>query len=149
MWFTRQSSRVERPLSRARESERLEIPFFVPSGPLPQTGGNPAALSAAKRMARYRHSNGGRMAPMSTVKLELEDDLLALLQKTNQPLEKAAREMIVLELYRRGVLSSGKAAQHLGMSRLAFIQHASDLAIAYFDMTKDEWEAEKAAAKSL
>jgi len=89
------------------------------------------------------------MAIMSSVTIELEDDLLALLQKTNQPLERAAREMIVLELYRRGVLSSGKAAEHLGMSRLAFIEHASDLGIAYFDMTKDEWEAEKAAAKSL
>jgi len=89
------------------------------------------------------------MVSMNTVKLDLEDDLEALLQQTNQPLEKAAREMIVLELYRRGVLSSGKAAEHLGMARLAFIQHASDLGIAYFDMTKDEWEAEKAAAKSL
>jgi len=89
------------------------------------------------------------MVAMSTVKLDLEDDLLVLLQKTNQPLEKAAHEMIVLELYRRGELSSGKAAEHLGMSRLAFIQHASDLGIACFDMTKDEWEAEKAAAKSL
>jgi predicted HTH domain antitoxin len=86
---------------------------------------------------------------MSMLKLDLEDDLEALLQQTNQPLEKAAREMIVLELYRRGVLSTGKAAEHLGMARLAFIQHASDLGIAYFDMTKDEWEAEKAAAKSL
>jgi hypothetical protein len=89
------------------------------------------------------------MTAMSTVKLDLEDDLLALLQKTNQPLEQAAREMIVLELYRRGVLPSGKAAEHLGMSRLAFIQYASDLGIAYFHMTRDEWEAEKAAAKSL
>jgi predicted HTH domain antitoxin len=87
---------------------------------------------------------------MSTVvKVDLEDDLRVLLQETNQPLEKAAREMIVLELYRRGVLSSGRAAEHLGMSRLAFIQHASALGIAYFDMTKVEWEAEKAAAKSL
>jgi hypothetical protein len=89
------------------------------------------------------------MVAMSTVKLDLEDDLLVLLQKTNQPLEKAAREMIVLELFRRGLLSNGKAAEHLGMARLAFIQHASDLGIAYFDMTRDKWEAEKAAAKSL
>ncbi len=89
------------------------------------------------------------MESMSLVKLDLEADLEALLQQTNQPLEKGAREMIVLELYRRGVLSTGKAAEHLGMSRLAFIQHASDLGIAYFDMTKAEWEAEKAAAKSL
>ena len=86
---------------------------------------------------------------MSTVKLVLEDDLEALLQQTNQPVETAAREMIVLELYRRGVLSSGKAGEHLGMSRLAFIHHASDLGIAFYDMSKDEWEAEKAAAKSL
>lgn len=87
--------------------------------------------------------------PVSTVKLDLDEDLAALLQKTNQPLEQAAREMIVLELYRRGALSSGKAAELLGMSRFAFIQHASDLGIAYFDMTKDEWDAERAAAKSL
>jgi hypothetical protein len=40
---------------------------------------------------------------MSAVKLELEDDLLALLRKTDTSLEKAAREMIVLELYRRGI----------------------------------------------
>ncbi len=48
--------------------------------------------------------------------------------------------MIVLEVYRRGSISSGKAAELLGTSRLAFIQHASSL-----EMTEDEWAAEKAA----
>jgi predicted HTH domain antitoxin len=80
---------------------------------------------------------------------ELDDDLAELLEGEEQPLQQTTREMLVVELYRRRTVSSGKAAQLLGMPRLTFIQHASRLGIPYFDMTKDEWEAEKAAAKSL
>jgi predicted HTH domain antitoxin len=76
--------------------------------------------------------------------VEIEDSLAALLHQTNQPLDKAAREMIVLELYRRGSLSSGRAAELLGMARMDFIHYTSRLGIPYIDMTKDEWEAEKA-----
>jgi predicted HTH domain antitoxin len=57
--------------------------------------------------------------------------------------------MIVLELYRRGTISSGKAGELLGMPRIDFIKHASRLGIPFFDMTDDEWEAEKAALKNL
>jgi predicted HTH domain antitoxin len=81
---------------------------------------------------------------MSTTRIELDDDLATLLHQTNQPVQDAAREMIVLELYRRGTISSGKAAELLGMPRLGFIQHASRLGIPHIDMTSDEWEAEKA-----
>ena len=81
---------------------------------------------------------------MSTIKIDLDDDLAALLHQTNQTVQSAAREMIVLELYRRGTISSGKAAELLGMARLAFIQHASRLGIPLIDMTADEWKAEKA-----
>ncbi len=51
-------------------------------------------------------------------------------------------ELIVLELYRRGHLSSGKAAELLGMERIGFIRYASRLGLPYFDMTESEWEAE-------
>ena len=71
----------------------------------------------------------------------------ALLHQTNQPVQAAAREMIVLELYRRGAISSGKAAELLGTSRLASITH-SGLGIPYLEMTEDEWAAEKAASES-
>lgn len=81
---------------------------------------------------------------MSPIKIDLDEDLAALLHETNQTVENAAREMIVLELYRRGAISSGKAAELLGMPRVGFIQHASRLGIPYIDMTPDEWEAEKA-----
>ena len=86
---------------------------------------------------------------MSSVKIEIEEPLAALLHQTNQPVQEAGREMIVLELYRRGNISSGKAAELLGTSRLAFIQNASRLGIPFFDTTEDEWAAEKAALKAL
>jgi predicted HTH domain antitoxin len=79
---------------------------------------------------------------MSTVHLELDDDLVGLLGQLDQPVQRVARELIVLELYRQGVASSGKVAQLLGMSHLEFIQHASRLGIPYFAMTPDEWKAE-------
>ncbi len=55
----------------------------------------------------------------------------------------------MLELYRCATISSGKAAQLLGMSRFEFTRHASRLGIAFFDLTDDEWEAERAQSKSL
>jgi predicted HTH domain antitoxin len=86
---------------------------------------------------------------MSSVKIEIDEPLAALLHQTNQPVQQAGREMIVLELYRRGTISSGKAAELLGMPRIDFIKHASGLGIPFFDMTDDEWESEKATLKNL
>jgi hypothetical protein len=56
--------------------------------------------------------------------------------------------MIVLELYRRGAISSGKAGDLLRMPRLDFIRHASQLGIPNIDMTAEEWENEKAAVSA-
>lgn len=89
-----------------------------------------------------------RSGVMNTVKIDLQEGLAALLHQTNQPVQEAAREMIVLELYRRGAISSGKAAELVGMPRLDFIRHASHLGIPNIDMTGDEWEAEKATLEA-
>ena len=86
---------------------------------------------------------------MNTVKINLEEDLVALLRQLNQPVQKTAHELIVLELYRRGTISSGKAAELLGMTRWEFIAHASHLGIPYFAMTEDEWEAEHKRSETL
>jgi predicted HTH domain antitoxin len=86
---------------------------------------------------------------MSTVTLELEDDLVLLLNQTNQPLPQAVRELIVLEMYRRGAISSGRAAELLAMPRWEFVRYASHLGIPYFDMTEAEWEAERAHSDAL
>ncbi|MBI3801979.1 MAG: UPF0175 family protein [Deltaproteobacteria bacterium] len=86
---------------------------------------------------------------MSTVSIDLEEELASILHQLNQPVRQAARELIVLELYRRGTISSGKAAEFLGMSRWEFISHASRLGIPYFAMTEDEWEAERKRSETL
>jgi predicted HTH domain antitoxin len=86
---------------------------------------------------------------MNTMSIDLEEDLVTLLHQLNQPVQDAARELIVLELYRRGTISSGKAAELLGMARQEFIRYASHLGIPYFAMTKDEWEAERKRSETL
>lgn len=79
----------------------------------------------------------------------LDDELAALLERMEQPLEKATREAAVLELYRRGMVSSGKVAELLGMRRFDFVRLAGELGIPFFRLSKEEREAEKAAANSL
>jgi predicted HTH domain antitoxin len=88
---------------------------------------------------------------MGSVKIELDDDLVEVLRRQgeHQPLERAAREMIVLELYRRAAISGGRAAELLGMDRFDFIRYASDLGIPFFDMTEEEWEAELRTIEKL
>ena len=86
---------------------------------------------------------------MATVNVQLDDELASLVGQADQPVAEAAREMIVLELYRRGVISSGKAAEILGMPRMAFIAHACQLGIPYYRMTPEEWKAELEALERL
>jgi predicted HTH domain antitoxin len=79
---------------------------------------------------------------MATV--QLDDDLAAILGREDASLDSAAREMIVFELYRRGTISRGRAAELLGVPLSDFIQRASTLGIPYIEMTEDEWAAEMA-----
>ena len=74
--------------------------------------------------------------PMSPAQIDLGDELAAVLRELDEPLEKSARELIVLELYRRATISEGKAAELLGLSRLDFIRYAAQLGIPYFRMTR-------------
>ena len=84
---------------------------------------------------------------MASTKFDLGEELGALVAELGQPVEQVAREIIVLELYRRNLISSGKAAALLGVPRLDFIQRASELGVPYFRFTEDEWQAEVAESK--
>lgn len=86
---------------------------------------------------------------MKTVELDLEDDFAGLLLQLDQPLKTTIRELVVLELYRQGKISSGKAGQFLNMPRFAFVSYASHLGIPFFSMTEDEWESEKELLKTF
>ena len=80
---------------------------------------------------------------MPSQALTFKPELISVLRPlTDQPLEGYAEELMVLELYRRRQISSGKAAELLGMDRIAFIQYASRLGVAFFDMSEQELAAE-------
>ncbi len=84
---------------------------------------------------------------MSSVTLELDDDLVALLQESGLPVERAALEAMVMDLHRRAVISRGRAAAVIGMPLVAFIRRAAEYGIPYFNFDQDEWEAELAASR--
>ena len=85
---------------------------------------------------------------VSTITINLNDDVVAMLRGIHEPIEGAVIEMIAVELYRRGILSSGKAAQLLGTPRIDFIKYAARLGIPSMDMTPEEWEAERAVVST-
>ena len=79
---------------------------------------------------------------MSTANIEVDEELIGILRELQQPVEKAATELIVLELYRLGKISSGRAAAILHTSRLDFIQHAAELGIPYIRLTAEDLDSE-------
>lgn len=86
---------------------------------------------------------------MGSVQVELDQDLIAVLEELHRPVKEAAHELIVLELYRHGDISSGKAAQLLGMRRDEFIRHASERGIPYLQLSGEELRREIEDSQSL
>lgn len=86
---------------------------------------------------------------MAGSSIELDQDLVAVLEELNRPVKQAAREFIVLELYRQGGLSSGRAAQLLHMERGEFIRYASTQGIPYFQLSGDDLRHEIEASKKI
>ncbi|MBN1876348.1 MAG: UPF0175 family protein [Anaerolineae bacterium] len=84
-----------------------------------------------------------------TVALELPRDLLGALEVPQTQVEARVQELIALELFREGRISSGKGAELLGISKLAFIQRLSQHGIEYFTETPDELQADVAVLEHL
>ncbi|RLC62995.1 MAG: UPF0175 family protein [Chloroflexi bacterium] len=84
-----------------------------------------------------------------TVALELPRDLLGALEVPQAQMEARLRELIALELFREGRISSGKGAELLGVSKLAFIQLLSQHGIDYFIESPEELKAEVAMLEQL
>jgi predicted HTH domain antitoxin len=79
-----------------------------------------------------------------SITISLAPDLIGLLRTLGKPLEEAVPELVVLELYRECRVSSGKAAELLGMTREAFIQYTSALAIPFLNMSDEELQVDLA-----
>src|SRR6266481_5898951 len=86
---------------------------------------------------------------MGAVQIELDQDLVDLLEELHRPVKQAARELIVLELYRQGEVSSGKAAELLRMERGEFIRYASARGIPYLQLSGEELRREVEDSQAL
>jgi hypothetical protein len=81
--------------------------------------------------------------------IAVDDDLLAVLPGAHPGPAEQIRELAVLELYRRRVISSGKAAELLRRDRGEFIRYASRLGIPYVDLDDVELAREVEGAHNL
>lgn len=84
-----------------------------------------------------------------TVELELPRDLLGALEVPQAEMGARLRELIALELFREGRISSGKGAELLGVSKPEFVQLLSRHHIDYFSETPDELVAQVEALGRL
>ncbi|PKO24030.1 MAG: hypothetical protein CVU38_01040 [Chloroflexi bacterium HGW-Chloroflexi-1] len=84
---------------------------------------------------------------MSVVTVELDRELVGLLYPVHGRPEDKLQEYLVLELYRRREISSGKAAELLRMERFEFVRYASRMGVPFFDMDQRELAEEVARAR--
>lgn len=86
---------------------------------------------------------------MKPTHVELDQDLVELLDELQRPAKRAARELIVLGLYAQDMLSGGRAAELLGLTREGFIRYAAEHGVPYFRLSGDELRAEIESSKDL
>ncbi len=70
------------------------------------------------------------------------DDLVAYFGDTPEVAERKVRETLVLDLLRRHDVSSGRAAELLGVDRLAMMRLQSANGIPVFDLDPEELATE-------
>jgi predicted HTH domain antitoxin len=73
---------------------------------------------------------------MHTIQIEYPDDILA--NADEEQLKALAREAFYAKLYEQGLLSSGRAAQLLGITRWDFLDLLGHYGVSYFDDTLDQ-----------
>ncbi len=87
---------------------------------------------------------------MSATHHEFSADSISVLRPlADRSLDSFVKELAVLELYRRHLVSGGKAAELLGMERFEFIRYASRLGIPFMDMSPEEMADEAALIQTL
>ena len=86
---------------------------------------------------------------MKTVQVSIDADLVAVLEEVGRPAKDSVGGLIVLELYREGLISSGKAAELMGLAREEFIRRAGEQGIPYIQMSREELRSEIERAKTI
>ncbi len=75
---------------------------------------------------------------MERIILEIPDEVLISLKETPSELSRDIRMLAAVKFYQMGKLSSGRAAQLAGVSRISFLQALSLYGVSIFDLTPEE-----------
>jgi predicted HTH domain antitoxin len=79
---------------------------------------------------------------MTTVRLDFPDSIVLASGQSPEELADEARLLLALKLFERGRLSSGRAAELSGLSRVDFLFHAGRLGVPVADLDGEELDRE-------
>lgn len=77
---------------------------------------------------------------MPTIPIKCPDSVLISLKETPENFAREATNVLAVKLYEMGKLSSGRAAEFAGVSRVSFLQSLHKYGAPIFDLTKEELE---------
>jgi predicted HTH domain antitoxin len=77
---------------------------------------------------------------MGRVQLDIPDEVLISLKETPQTIAQELRVAAAVKLYELGKLSSGRAAQLAGMSRVEFLLTLGSYQVSPFSMDAEQLE---------
>lgn len=77
---------------------------------------------------------------MVMISIPCPDAVLVSLKETPENFAKEANRLLAVKLYEMGKLSSGRAAELAGVSRVSFLQGLSRYGTPLFDLSAEELE---------
>lgn len=75
---------------------------------------------------------------MEKIVLEIPDEILISLKETPLELSRDIQMLAAVKFYQMGRLSSGRAAQLAGISRISFLQSLARYGVPIFELTPGE-----------
>lgn len=79
---------------------------------------------------------------MVMISIPCPESVLISLKETPANFAKEANRLLAVKLYEMGRLSSGRAAELAGMSRVSFLQNLSRYGAPLFDLSREELESD-------
>jgi len=79
---------------------------------------------------------------MEKIALEIPDEVLISLKVTPSEFSRDMLMLTAVKLYQMGKLSSGRAAQLAGVTKVSFLQSLSKYGVPIFDLTQEELKSD-------